>query len=182
MSDPLKPPTMSPAPYTVVAFCTREYADCPGALQRDAIGLGLPCEIEPMSSRGNWADNTNLKPSALQRLRHRLRGPLLYLDVDTKLLRAPALPPGEWDLALAENPVRTHLNRIAAQCLFIADTEPACEFLRDWAKRCATLGGKDHGHLTATVAANRTSVLGTADFAGCLLLNGLRPERTVTPS
>ena len=166
--------------YTVVSFFTPEYSDCAAEFERAAVTFGLPCVLEPMPSKGNWEDNTGLKPKALIYLRARLRGPLMYLDVDTLLLKAPALPIGEWDVALCENPVKAHLNRIAAQCFFLSDTASACRFIETWAGLVARYGGRDHRQLTNTVATNKTAVIGKADFTGCLRLNGLRPERTQT--
>jgi hypothetical protein len=143
-----------------------------------ADSIGIPCSVEEMTSVNDWAENTGQKPRALLALRGRLKGPLCYLDIDTLLLRAPLLPAGTWDVALAENPVKTHKNRIAAQCMFIADTEGARTFLKHWAERVGAFRGIDHTHLTATVASNRVASLGRADFAGCLHLNGMRPDRT----
>ena len=166
------------APYTVVGFYTQEYADCVRAFGEQAARLGLPCELETMQSLRDWASNTGMKPTALFRLRERLRGPLLYLDIDTILLKAPALPIGTWDIALSENPVPTHVNRVAAQCFFVGDTIGAKTFLSEWAQRCRNTGGQDHRQLTNTVMANRAAILGRADFTGCFHINGLRTDRT----
>ena len=79
-------------PYTVVSFYTREYADCVRSFEEQVIKLGLPCEMEIMQSSGDWATNTGMKPTALFNLRERRRGVLLYLDIDTLLLKAPPIP------------------------------------------------------------------------------------------
>ena len=169
---------MTAPAYTLVGFCTPEYRDCLQRFYAQADSLGLPVVVEEIPSLGDWAENTSQKPRALLTLRERIAGVLCYLDVDTILLRAPLLPAGTWDVALSENPVKTHKNRIAAQCFFLADTQNARVFLAQWAERCRVLHGQDHNHLTSTVAANRSALLGQADFTGCLHVNGLRPDRT----
>lgn len=164
----------------VVAFHTPEYADCAAPFRAAVEALGLRCEIAPFPSSGNWERNTGLKPLALGNLRATLRGPLLYLDIDAQLLRVPALPAGEWDLAVCENPVKKHVNRVNAAAFFVADTPGAIEFLDLWrAFVRASITGRDHPQLTRTIAKHRgTIAMADVELAGCYKLNGFRPQRT----
>jgi hypothetical protein len=165
--------------YTVVAFYTPEYADCARPFRERAAALALPCKLQPMRSRGGWAQNTGLKPLALLRLRAGLAGPLLYLDVDTVLLSAPDLPAGAWDLAVAENPIRAHKNRICAAAFFLGQTEAAREFLSIWRGFARQTRGIDHPLLTRAIATMGSRLrITNADFTGRLRANGLRPQRT----
>jgi hypothetical protein len=203
---------MSAHGYTVAAFHTPEYAETVPGFVTLCRKAGLAYEIEPMESRFDHAENTGLKPLALMRIRDRVAGPLLYLDIDTAILGAPPLPAGEWDIATAQNPVAAHRNRINAAAFFLSDTPAARYFLQRWATLVRyNPGTVDHTQLTRalmelagmcgpsvpvahtspdrqkwleTLAASARGELtvAAADFSGCLAINGLRPERTQAKS
>jgi hypothetical protein len=165
--------------YVIVAFHTPEYADCvPGFITAGNLA-GCRVVIQPMNSRADWALNTGLKPLALLRLRERLAGPLLYLDVDTVVLSAPELPPGAWDLAMTENPVVKHRNRLSAAAFFLADTPAVRDFLLMWRAYTRQTRRADHPLLTRALRDFGAQLqVAPADFAGRLRINGFRPART----
>jgi hypothetical protein len=163
--------------FTVVGFYTPEYEDCVVQFVSVAENLNLSVVVERMESRWDWTANTRLKPGALLQLRQKVQGILLYLDIDTLLLRVPRIPEQPWDVAVADNPVKTHVNRLTAGAFFLADTDAARLFLMEWHRLCMLGGGKDHNHFSTAVMNPMAYRVARADFAGCMKVNGLRPER-----
>jgi hypothetical protein len=178
------------AGYTVVAFHTPEYDDCAGPFRAQCARLGLDCTVLRLESTGDWERNTGLKPTALRQLREQIKGPMLYFDIDAVIFTAPQLPPGQWDLAVADNPAHWHLCRIAAQVIFIGDTPGARRFLQRWQQRLQKRPGKDHPEMIRAIeimkAAQPPVVFAdaTAYVVDRWRMNGLRqdrPQDTATP-
>jgi hypothetical protein len=165
--------------YTIVAFYTPEYERVLSPFLAMAEPFGLPIATRRMNSQGKWDVNTGLKPLALQYLRAEVKGPLLYLDIDTTILRLPALPPGTWDVAVAPNPIFNHICRINASSFFLADTVGARNFLLRWRQWVRENSRRDHPGLMYALETPPPDLLkAVADFAGCFAINGLLKERT----
>lgn len=71
---------------TVAAFFTdgpdTSYEDEAGILRASLNRVGMFHHIRRYEDRGGWDENTAIKPRFIREMRRRLRGPLLYLDVD----------------------------------------------------------------------------------------------------
>lgn len=170
---------MSTPAYTIVAFYTPEYERLLRPFLDMAEPFGLPIATRRMNSRGKWDLNTGLKPLALQYLRSQVEGLLLYLDIDTTILRLPEPPAGTWDVAVAPNPIFNHLCRINASAFFISDTVGARNFLMRWRQWVRANSRRDHPGLMDALETPPPDLLkAVADFAGCFAINGLAKERT----
>lgn len=99
-------------------------------LRASLAKLDLAAEILPISAEGDWLENVRRKPSLLKSFRQRLRGPLLYVDVDAVVHANPwpYLRGYEGDIAVASH----HRRNIISGTLLLNDTEKAMTFLDHW--------------------------------------------------
>jgi hypothetical protein len=166
--------------YTIVAFYTPEYEAMRRPFLEACTRLGAPVVTRKMNSRGQWEKNTALKPLALEYLRTDVRGTILYLDIDTRILKLPALPPGKWDVATAPNPVKAHVCNVNAAAFFLADTPRIVQFLHEWREWVRENVRRDHPGLMWALRCPPSPLawVNDADFAGCFAINGLAPQRT----
>ena len=83
---------------TVVSFFTPnwEYPQHAERLAEECEALNLPSLIYPLPDRGDYLSNTRHKPGAIMSGLLDTRGPVLWLDVDSSILRQPE----ELDLGL----------------------------------------------------------------------------------
>jgi hypothetical protein len=81
---------MSP---TVISFYTAEwrYPEYAKKLQVDCERLGLPHYIVEMPSTGDYVKNCNIKPSFILSALKKFKSPVLWIDADGELLKAPEL-------------------------------------------------------------------------------------------
>jgi hypothetical protein len=123
---------------TIIAFHTPDalYTAEARRFQASVDRLGLRLDLKVVPSRGEWTANCALKPSIIADARRRLRGPLLYVDVDAVIHHDP------WPyLAQYDGDAACHVTRdgeFLSGTLWVNDTEGARELLRRWRDRCET--------------------------------------------
>lgn len=166
--------------YTIAAFYTPEYEPVLGPFLAACRPHGAPIVTRKMESRGHWEKNTALKPLALGYIRTEVRGPILYLDIDTRVLKLPPLPPGKWDVATAPNPITAHVCNVNAAAFFLADNPRVVQFVHEWREWVRENVRRDHPGLMWALRCPPSPLAWTnaADFAGCFAINGLLPQRT----
>lgn len=103
-------------------------------MSRSAERIGLKVTATALPSAGSWVLNAGLKPGFLLQERARLRGPLLYVDVDSVFHRNPwpELRRLHCDIA-----VYYEANgRLVSATILINDTPEAASLLERWQRGC----------------------------------------------
>lgn len=142
---------------TVASFCTPN-GDWPAhgeRLRGECIALGVPYMIETLPDAGGWLANCRQKPVYLLGLRYRVRGPLLWVDVDSSLLTVPAHP--RTDFVGRRKPPRD-ARAWHVDVMLFGDTPAALDLLIKWV---GALG--DHSDEHAFHKAWQAGWLGTWD-------------------
>jgi len=164
--------------WTAVTFTTPEYEHFAPRWEEMIRSLGGTPIVTRMTSTGDWARNTGLKPAAiLDAWRHLTTDWFLYLDIDILLREAPAAPTGTWDVGVVENRDMSHKNRISAGSLIFRKTAGSLHFLQQWNARCRQRPGKDHDAMAKTISlAKATRRPLVQDITGAIdwVPNGLR--------
>lgn len=117
---------------TIVAFHTDDdlYRAEAQRLIRSLDRLRLPYDLTVVPPKDLWVANCAMKPEIIADARRRLRGPLLYVDVDAFVHRDP------WPyLAQYHGDIAFHVDRtgqLNSATIFIADTTKAREILDAW--------------------------------------------------
>lgn len=120
----------------VVAFFTEGsfYQQEKERMSRSAERIGLKVEATALPSAGSWVLNAGLKPGFLLQERARLRGPLLYVDVDAVFHRNPWPELRKLDCDIA---VYYEGNeRLISATILINDTPETAELLELWRQGC----------------------------------------------
>lgn len=170
--------------FTIVTFCTPEYADCIPHWQEKCKELNIGYLNMEVQSCGDWKKNTRLKPKALFHARNTLKGTLLYFDIDGKLLLRPAEPLStKWDFGIIRNPRVEHKTKISSQCLWLADTLAVRRVLAWWDYITICSTGNDHPALARALRfaeqAGEARVVYVEDTVkNSWLFNGQRPQRS----
>lgn len=110
-------------------FYTAEAARCKKRLEQ----LGLPHDFTSIPKNGSWVENCARKPEFLLEVRQRLRGPLLYIDVDAFVHRDP------WPyLADFDGDIAAYINgdaELISCTLLLNDTPATMRLLSEWAEQ-----------------------------------------------
>lgn len=120
---------------TIVAFHTDDamYRAEAERFARRLDALGLPYDITIVPPRDQWVENCAMKAEFLQDVRKRLRGPLLYLDVDSYVHADP------WPyLSQYDGDAAAYVHRdgeLMAACILLNDTAGAAWILKEWGER-----------------------------------------------
>lgn len=103
--------------------------------------LGLPHLIQPIPDKGDWLSSNNLKPKIILSTLLKFRKPILYVDADCEIIRAPEIPEGtdfgilNWkadhELALRFGYDPEHLIS-SGGVIYFAYTAPSIELLIRW--------------------------------------------------
>lgn len=110
-------------------FYTEEATRCRARLEQ----LELPHDFTSVPKNGNWVENCALKPEFLLDVRQRLRGPLLYIDVDAFVHRNPWPYLSSYDADMA---AYIHSDSELISCtLFLNDTPATLDLLSEWVAR-----------------------------------------------
>ncbi|MEE4238586.1 MAG: sulfotransferase [Anderseniella sp.] len=96
--------------------------------------LGLASDITVVPPRKDWVENCAIKPSIIQDARHRLTGPLLYLDVDAYVHKNP------WPMLSQHQDcdIGAYINpngKLLSGTILINDTPGARDLLDEWVRR-----------------------------------------------
>lgn len=120
---------------TIVAFhtddeiYTNEAARCRNRLEH----LGLSHDFTIVKKKGDWVQNCALKPDFLLDVRKRIRGPLLYIDVDAFVHKDP------WPhLTGYEGDMAAYIHgdgELLSGTLLLNDTKATEFLLEEWVKR-----------------------------------------------
>jgi hypothetical protein len=126
------PEALDDLPGTIVGYYTRGtlYETEARRMLASIAKLGLPVDLTPLESVGDWLANVRHKPDFLLDLRRRLRGPLLYVDVDAVVHRNPwpYLRGYTGDAAIACHPGGDAFSGT----LLLNDTVGAVRLLENW--------------------------------------------------
>lgn len=120
----------------VVAFFTEGsfYEQEKERMSRSAERVGLRVQATALASAGSWVLNAGLKPGFLLQERAKLRGPLLYVDVDAVFHRNP------WpELRRLDCDIAAYYEggkRLISATILINDTPEAALLLERWRQGC----------------------------------------------
>jgi hypothetical protein len=118
---------MQSPPYTVVSFFTPNWEYPQHAL--NLIGmcnvLNTPHYIKERPTTGNWRKNCRYKPSVIREALGATNGPVLWLDVDNKLIDQPKVD-------LTKDIMLVNDRYIQAYIIFFNNTPAALNFLDKW--------------------------------------------------
>jgi len=124
---------------TIVAFHTddetysKEAERCKRRLNR----LDLESDFTTIPKTKDWVESCAIKPEFLRDIRRRIRGPLLYIDVDSFVHRDPWPYLSGYDADIA---AYIHTDGSLASCsLLLADTDATDELLEAWVERQRSL-------------------------------------------
>lgn len=121
---------------TVVAFHTDDdfYTAEAQRMRASAQRLDMDVDITVISNQGDWVKNTSMKAGFLAKVRQRIRGPILYVDVDSVFHRSPAayLTQLDCDIAVHYDDADGHL---MSGTLYFPDTPTAAQLLNEWAEQ-----------------------------------------------
>ena len=134
----------------VVAFHTPDeiYQAEADRLRRSLDALGLEYVISVVEPETNWVRTTLLKPTWIAPARKKLRGPLLYIDVDAFVHHDPWTYVSEVDADMAAMVDLT--GQLYSGTLFINDTGGAQTILSEWMKESEKRRNHDPGTLGNT--------------------------------
>ncbi len=125
------PDAFDDTPGTIVGFHTADelYVEEARRMKVSIETLGLPIDLTAIEPR-DWLASVQCKPAFLLEKRKRLRGPLLYIDVDAVVHADPwpYLRGYESDVALAGHQGEA----IISGTVLINDTPGAVHFLEEW--------------------------------------------------
>jgi len=129
----------------VISFFTRhgKYPEMAQRLAASCQRLGLSHWAPELSDQGDWKTSTNFKPRFILSTMLELRSPLLWVDIDTEILRLPSLVwQGVTDFAIynwkadAGNTRQTPYDPGDLQCssgvIYFGYTAPALDLLVRW--------------------------------------------------
>ncbi|AYG69606.1 hypothetical protein CCGE531_23775 (plasmid) [Rhizobium sp. CCGE531] len=101
---------------------------------RSAERIGLSVRATALPSAGSWVLNAGLKPGFLLQERARLRGPMLYVDVDAVFHRNPWPELRKLDCDLAAYYEAD--GRLVSATILINDTPEAARLIECWREGC----------------------------------------------
>ncbi len=126
------PEAADDTPGTVVGYYTAgtRYEVEAQRLRSSVQALGLQLELVAVPSPGDWLASVRLKPQLLLALRQRLRGPLLYVDVDAVVHSNPwpYLRGLDADVGVASH----HATNVISGTVLLNDTPGAVQLLQAW--------------------------------------------------
>lgn len=120
---------------TIVAFHTDDaiYRAEAERFARRLDALGLPYDITVVPPRDQWVENCAMKAEFLRDVRKRLRGPLLYLDVDSYVHADPWPYLSQYD---GDAAAYVHQDgELIAACILLDDTAGTAWLLNQWVER-----------------------------------------------
>ena len=134
----------------IVAFHTPDeiYQAEADRLRRSLDALGLEYVISVVEPETNWVRTTLLKPTWIAPARKKLRGPLLYVDVDAFVHGDPWPYVADMDADMAAVVYKN--GQLNSATLWINDTPGAELILESWAAGAGGRRGADQGDLEHT--------------------------------
>lgn len=103
--------------------------------------------IKPFEHRGNWHDNTRMKPEIILEFLLQEKSPVMWIDIDAEVYKTVDLDiPNNIDMMGIKQEWGPRRNWCVGTILFNY-TENAIGILEDWINSCRTSGGTDEAHL-----------------------------------
>lgn len=128
----------------IISFYTDDwkYPEYAKRMQKDCDDLGLECYIQELESKGGYLQNTCLKPKFILDCLLKFKRPILWLDVDTKIMTRPdALKGFSKDFAGCETPP-SHFKDLYVSPLAFGYNNKTKKFIKKWV--AATGAISDH--------------------------------------
>lgn len=121
---------------TIIAFHTPDelYANEAKRMKASIERFGLTHDITEIPTIGSWVENCSMKPTWILRKRKEIRGPLLYVDVDTVFHSDPWPYLSQYDGDIAVMIYRD--GQLNSSTIWINDTPNALQLLEDWKLQC----------------------------------------------
>ncbi len=92
--------------------------------------IGLEYDLTVIPPKSSWVENCALKPKILSEARQRIKGPILYIDVDAVVHKNPWPYLSQYDGDMA---VYVHQNgELISSAIYLNDTPEALEILDRW--------------------------------------------------
>jgi hypothetical protein len=134
----------------IVAFHTPDevYQAEADRLRKSLDALGLEYVISVVEPESNWVRTTLLKPTWIAPARKKLRGPLLYVDVDAFVHNDPWPYVADQKADMAAVVYKN--GQLNSATLWINDTPGAALILSEWAAGAGDRRGADRGDLEHT--------------------------------
>lgn len=145
----------------IVSFYTEDwkYPKYAKRMQNKCKELELDCYIQKMESKGGWLQNTCMKPQFILDCLLKFKRPILWLDVDTNIVRKPTLLNGfSKDFAGCKTP-DFHTKELFVGTLVFSYTEKALDFVSRWVENTGDISDhssfdetwKEYGHTLDTL-------------------------------
>lgn len=125
------------------------YTEAGRRMSESCARLGIDYKISKRESKGEWVENTKMKPVHILEEWHESDVPILWVDVDCPIYKKPSLAGYEQvDFAGVRFKGASKLDpplKIMGTTLFFNKTEAARLLLNAWAEACALAENKDYG-------------------------------------
>lgn len=134
----------------IVSFYTNDwkYPQYAERMQQDCADLGLECFIKQLDSQGGWLQNTCLKPQFILDCLKQFKRPVLWLDIDTKIVAKPDILAGfSQDFAACKMPANNRKDLYVSILAFGYNTR-TMRFIKQWI--AATGSISDHSSFDET--------------------------------
>lgn len=134
----------------IIAFHTPDevYQAEADRLRKSLDALGLDYQISVVEPESNWVRTTLLKPTWIAPARKKLRGPLLYVDVDAYVHSDPWPYVADLDADMAAVVYKD--GQLNSATLWVNDTQEANSLLELWAEGSGSRRESDQGTLRQT--------------------------------
>lgn len=127
--------------FTVISFFTPDwkYPEYATLLKKDCERLGLAHYIQSIPGLEEYTKNCNIKPNFILNELHRLKSPVLWMDVDGSILQIPKLllDSNIKNYDIAGNHPLNNTERIHVGSIWFNYTENTLKFLEQWCEKVA---------------------------------------------
>lgn len=142
--------------YLIISAATEgsHYAQCL-SLQRAKHGNKFKGFI--VKDRGNWHENTKIKPEAIRR-GFCFSPVVMWIDADCDVNPPEELPAGNWDIGTIYNVHPQHKIKTSAGFILLRDTKNTRGFLAEWDRYNRT-ESKDHPAMMKALYRTRSLIV-----------------------
>lgn len=130
------------------------YSDHAKRFRDECLKFSIPHEISELTSQGSYQDNCLLKPKYIYSKLTQHQKPLLWLDIDTFILKEPMAFDGFANLGINVGVASSdpkNLVQVKASPLWFNFNSDTLDFVREWIRQCENVrkvGSKIFDHET----------------------------------